>query len=161
MGKDWGKLSIHFRKVNAGAAPGGLLCEYRGIWGYSDDNCAMDPSLSSLQDMIVTMEEYAVSHNLVFSTDPNPVKCKTKCMAYLKRQGVLLPTWLCVELVSYYGEPEQWRIVSITEVLQMRAGELELPDGWRKEEMQEILEAAYCSWYFYFHCHDVFLYIVH
>ena len=50
-----------------------------------------------------------------------------------------------MELVSYYGEPEQWRIVSINEVLQMRAGELELPDGWRKEEMQKILEAAYCS----------------
>ena len=50
-----------------------------------------------------------------------------------------------MELVSYYGEPEQWRIVSINEVLQMRAGELELPDGWRKEEMQEILDAACCS----------------
>jgi hypothetical protein len=293
--------------------------EYRGIWGYSDDNWAMAPSLSSLQDMIDTMEEYAVSHNLIFSTDPNPVKCKTKCMAYLKRQRVLPNMTLCgtplpwvdklkhlgitvtsiidgcqkdisikraryiersceilqefhftaplmkmklhsiynshftgsccwdmtsqagkmleatfnknikitydlpyathrnllpvisgakplritlakrliafterirnsdksvlrriltlvesdartvtgrnlrsvllltdkarinqlqpsdMELVSYYGEPEQWRIVSINEVLQMRAGELELPDGWRKEEMQEILDAACCS----------------
>ena len=46
--------------------------------------------------MIDTMEEYAVSHNLVFSTDPNPVKCKTKCMAYLKRQRVLPNMTLCV-----------------------------------------------------------------
>ena len=50
-----------------------------------------------------------------------------------------------MEIVSYYGEPEQWRIVTICEVLQMRAAELELPDGWRKEEMQLILEAACCS----------------
>ena len=57
--------------------------EYRGIWGYSDDNWALAPSLTSLQDMILTMEEYAASHNLQFSTDPNPQKCKTKCLAYL------------------------------------------------------------------------------
>ena len=75
--------------------------EYRGIWGYSDDNWAMAPSLSSLQDMINTMEEYAVSHNLIFSTDPNPVKCKTKCMAYLKRQRVLPNMTLC-------GTPLPW-----------------------------------------------------
>ena len=31
--------------------------DYRGIWGYSDDNWAMAPSLSALQDMILTMEE--------------------------------------------------------------------------------------------------------
>jgi hypothetical protein len=269
--------------------------------------------------MIVTMEEYANSHNLIFSTDPNPVKCKTKCMAYLKKERVLPSMMLCgtplpwvdklkhlgitvtneivgcqrdimikraryiersceilqefyfappetkiklnniynshftgsscwdmtskagrmmeatfnknikisfdlpyethrnilpviasvkplrltlakrlisftekikksdksvlkqiltlvesdvrtvtgrnlrsilaltdksdinqlhphdMELVSYYGEPEQWRIVTISEVLQMRATELELPDGWQKGEMQQILEAACCS----------------
>ena len=50
-----------------------------------------------------------------------------------------------MEIMSYYGEPEQWRVVSISEVLQMRAGELELPDGWRKEELQQIMEAACCS----------------
>ena len=49
--------------------------EYRGIWGYSDDNWALAPSLTSLQDMILTMEEYAASHNLQFSTDLNPQKC--------------------------------------------------------------------------------------
>ena len=49
-----------------------------------------------------------------------------------------------MEIVNYYGETEQWRVVCINEVLQMRAAELELPDGWRKEEMQLILEAACC-----------------
>ena len=293
--------------------------EYRGIWGYSDDNWAMAPSLSSLQDMIVTMEEYALSHNLVFSTDPNPEKCKTKCMAYLKKQRILPPMTLCgtqlpwvdkikhlgitvsseingcqkdilikraryiarsceilqefnfttpemkiklhsiynshftgsacwdmtspagrmlegsfnknikitydlpygthrnilpvisgvkplrttlakrliafierinkseksvlqqilalvesdvrtvtgrnlrsillltdksrisqlhpsdIEKVNYYGEPEQWRIVTILEGLQLRAGELELPEGWKMDEMEQIFEAACCN----------------
>ena len=79
----------------AGGEKGGLLGGYGGIWGYSDDNWAVAPSLSALQDMILTMEEYANSHNLKFSTDPNPVKCKTKCMAYLRKQRVLPSMMLC------------------------------------------------------------------
>ena len=75
--------------------------EYRGIWGYSDDNWAMAPSLSALQDMINTMEEYALSHNLIFSTDTNPTKCKTKCMAYLRKQRNLPSMILC-------GNPLPW-----------------------------------------------------
>ena len=69
--------------------------EYRGIWGYSDDNWALAPSLTALRDMISTMEEYANSHNLKFSTDPNPAKCKTKCMAYLRKQRELPSMMLC------------------------------------------------------------------
>ena len=34
--------------------------DFQGIWGYSDNNWAMVPSLSALQDMILTMEEYAL-----------------------------------------------------------------------------------------------------
>ena len=47
-----------------------------------------------------------------------------------------------MEKVNYYGEPEQWRIVTILEGLQLRAGELELPEGWK---MQQIFEAACCN----------------
>ena len=43
--------------------------------GYSDDNVCLAPSLSALQDMI--NEEFAKSHNLRFSTDLEPKKCKT------------------------------------------------------------------------------------
>ena len=50
-----------------------------------------------------------------------------------------------IDQVNYYGEPERWRVVSILEALQMRAGELELPLDWEMEEMEEILEAACCS----------------
>ena len=37
-----------------------------------------------------------------------------------------------MDSVNYYGEPEQWRVVCIKEVLQMRAAEMELPDGRRR-----------------------------
>ena len=34
--------------------------------------------------------------------------------------------------MNYYSAPEQLKVVSIVETLQMRAGKLELPDGWLK-----------------------------
>ena len=74
---------------------------YRGIFGYSDDNWVMAPSLSALQDILKTCEEFAASHNLKFSTDPNTIKCKTKCMAFLSRPRKLQDMYLC-------GNPLPW-----------------------------------------------------
>ena len=34
-------------------------------------------------------------HQLKFSTDPNPVKCKTKCIAFLKKERILPSIYLC------------------------------------------------------------------
>ena len=36
-----------------------------------------------------TIEGYCNDHNLKFSTDPNPSKCKTKCLAFLKKDRPL------------------------------------------------------------------------
>ena len=72
-----------------------ILGVYCGIFGYSDDNWLLAPSLNALQDMIKTCEEYAASHNLRFSTDANPKKSKTKCMAFLKYQRDLPNMVLC------------------------------------------------------------------
>ena len=74
---------------------------YRGIFGYSDDNWVLAPSLSALQDILKTCEEYAAAHNLQFSTDSNPIKCKTKCMAFLKKPRTLQNMYLC-------GNPLPW-----------------------------------------------------
>ena len=74
---------------------------YCGIFGYSDDNWLLAPSLESLQDMLNTCQEYAVKHNLKFSTDVNPQKSKTKCMAFLKNDKVLPNMILC-------GNPLPW-----------------------------------------------------
>ena len=74
---------------------------YLGLLGYSDDNVCIAPSLNALQDMVRTCEEFAKSHNLKFSTDPNPLKCKTKTLAFLKAPRVLPKIYLC-------GNPLPW-----------------------------------------------------
>ena len=40
---------------------------FRGIFGYSDDNWLLAPSLSALQDMLNTCQEFAAAHNLKFN----------------------------------------------------------------------------------------------
>ena len=45
--------------------------------------------------MLQKCEQYALSHNLKFSTDPNPTKCKTKLMAFLKSPRPLPSISLC------------------------------------------------------------------
>ena len=75
--------------------------EYFGMLGYSDDNWLLAPSRNALQEMLVTCEEYAEEHNLIFSTDPNPTKCKTKCIAFLKTRREIVPLKLC-------GNPLPW-----------------------------------------------------
>ena len=47
-----------------------------------------------------------------------------------------------MDTVLYRGEPDQWRIVAILEALKVRAGEMDLPKGWVREEFEEILEVA-------------------
>ena len=86
------------RRRHSGCWIGG---HYRGIFGYSDDNWVLAPSLSALQDILKTCEEYAASHNLKFSTDIDPVKCKTKCMAFLSKPRTLPDMYLC-------GNPLPW-----------------------------------------------------
>ena len=69
--------------------------DFFGILGYSDDNFLLAPSLYGLQEMINICENYAMSHDLQFSTDPDPRKCKTKCLAFLKRKRELPHIQLC------------------------------------------------------------------
>ena len=68
---------------------------FLGILGYSDDNILLAPSIEALQDMLNICEKYAASHGLKFSTDPNPNKSKTRCLAFLQRERNLRPVLLC------------------------------------------------------------------
>ena len=68
---------------------------FLGILGYSDDSLLLAPSLDTLQEMLKVCEEYAEEHNLPFSTDNNPEKCKTKCIAFLIKDHPLPPLKLC------------------------------------------------------------------
>ena len=68
---------------------------FHGLAGYSDDNWVLSPSLNGLQEMLKIIETYCTPHNLKFSTDPDPQKCKTKCIAFLNRQRPLPDVFLC------------------------------------------------------------------
>ena len=52
-----------------------------------DDLILLAPTTDILQMMLQICEDYAHAHNLVFSTDPVPVRSKTKCMYFCGRQG--------------------------------------------------------------------------
>ena len=47
---------------------------------YADDLILLASVSSVLQTMVKVCQEYGEKHNLVFSTDPNPAKSKTKCL---------------------------------------------------------------------------------
>ena len=79
----------------------GVFC---GVCGYSDDTYLVAPSLDALQNMISTCEKYAESHHLVFSTDPNPEKCKTKCIAFSRKKINLPPMILCGDELPWVTE---------------------------------------------------------
>ena len=51
--------------------------------------------MDGLQDMLRVCERYALEHNLKFSTNINPTKSKTKCMAFLGKERQLRKLQLC------------------------------------------------------------------
>ena len=76
---------------------------YVGVIGYADDLFLMSPSLDGLQEMLKVCEEYANNHNLKFSTDANPQKSKTKCMAFLQKDRELRGMRLCDNTLPWVG----------------------------------------------------------
>ena len=75
---------------------------FSGIFGYSDDNLLIAPSLYALQKMLITCENFASEHNLKFSTDANPSKCKTKCTVFSRtKQPVLSDIKLCGNVLPW------------------------------------------------------------
>ena len=86
------------RKLNIGCKIG---TSYNGGVGYADDIFLMCPTLDGLQKMLNVCEDYAKSHNLKFSTHPNPIKSKTKCIGFLLKKRDLPQLYLC-------GNPLPW-----------------------------------------------------
>ena len=74
---------------------------FLGLLGYSDDNFLLAPSKEALQTMLTICEEYAARHGLKFSTDADPKKSKTRCLAFLQKERNLPPMTLC-------GNPLPW-----------------------------------------------------
>ena len=65
--------------------------QFCGVLGYADDIMLISPSLEGLQDMINDCANYMSRHNLTFSTNPDPKKCKTKCLVYTIKKRELKP----------------------------------------------------------------------
>ena len=57
-----------------------------GIIVYADDIVLLSPTLGRLQEMIDICSDYAGKHNLSFSTNENPNKSKTKCIAFIEKK---------------------------------------------------------------------------
>ena len=78
---------------------------YAGIFGYSDDNMLVAPSIFALQKMLDICETFANSHGLKFSTDLDPKKCKTKCTAFkVNKSTSLKDLKLCGNVLPWVNE---------------------------------------------------------
>ena len=63
-----------------------------GVVVYADDILLMAPSRGAMQKMLDKCQQYATEHNILFSTDPNPNKSKTKCIFVCgSRKGLTKP----------------------------------------------------------------------
>ena len=71
------------------------LSGYGCIFGYSDDNILLSPSISGLQGMLQIAESFALNHGLKFCTDSDPKKSKTKCIAWMNSPRPLPKMKLC------------------------------------------------------------------
>ena len=77
-------LIVKIRKSGVGCHVGGVFC---GVVGYADDLCLLAPSRSAMEVMLRMCEEFAMENNLEFSTDPDPVKSKSKCILCRATRG--------------------------------------------------------------------------
>ena len=70
-------LIQELRQLGVGCHVGGL---YMGVVVYCDDVLLMAPTRGAMQLMLSKCESYAAEHNIMFSTDPDPEKSKSKCI---------------------------------------------------------------------------------
>ena len=89
-----------------GYPSGGILCGdvFAGVTIYTDNILLLAPSRETLQIMVREADEFATSHNICFSTDPNPTKSKSKCLWFCGKTGpVTYPATIILN-----GDPLPW-----------------------------------------------------
>ena len=72
-------LIAKLRKMDLGCHIAGL---WFGVCAYADDLVLLCNNRDILQRMVTVCQDYGAEHNLVFSTDPDPRKSKTKCVLF-------------------------------------------------------------------------------
>ena len=63
-----------------------------GAFGYADDIILLAPTRHSLQIMLNICQNFAEKHDMLFSTDPEPKKSKTKCLYFSAKAQKINPT---------------------------------------------------------------------
>ena len=77
------------RKLGLGAHVAGL---FMGAVCYADDVLLIAPTRNAMQRMLLELEEFAAESNITFSTDPVPIKSKSKCLYVVgKKQNLDKP----------------------------------------------------------------------
>jgi hypothetical protein len=71
------ELLVELRSLGIGCKVAGV---FMGAVGFCDDLLLLAPTRDGMQVMLDTCQRFALKYNLKFSTDPNPVKSKTKCI---------------------------------------------------------------------------------
>ena len=79
-------LLVELRRLGIGCKVAGV---YMGAVGFCDDLLLMAPTRDGMQVMLDTCQRFALKYNLMFSTDPNPEKSKTKCIFVCGRKKTL------------------------------------------------------------------------
>ena len=111
-----------------------LGCHVAGVWvgasAYADDLALLAPDRYTLQRMVTVCEEYAMEHNLMFSTDIDPSKSKTKCILFSpKRRNKVYPPSIVldgkylpwVEKVDHLGHLLQENLSMEADSIKVRA----------------------------------------
>ena len=94
-------LIVLLRESGFGCHIGGLFV---GCLGYADDILLLSGSRSGLQCMVNLAQRFVKQKNLKFSTSPDPVKSKTKCIIFSKKHKDLKD----VAPVLLNGDPLPW-----------------------------------------------------
>jgi hypothetical protein len=76
---------------------------YMGITVYADDVIILAPNRAALQIMLNKCQTFAEENNILYSTDPDPSKSKSKAMFLCGKAEVEYPS-----SVTLYGEPLPW-----------------------------------------------------
>ena len=71
------EILANLRKLGVGCFIGEV---FMGAMGYADDLVLLAPSRTAMQMMLQACEEFGARYNLLVSTDPDPIKSKTKCI---------------------------------------------------------------------------------
>ena len=96
------ELLENLRRSGVGCHVGG---QFFGAAGYADDIVLLAPCRSAMAQMIQICEEFGVRNNLMFSTDDNPAKSKTKYI-YMCEPRVRNPVYPAA--LQLYGKDLPW-----------------------------------------------------